>query len=156
MKKYYNIPDGFYVAQLLLPMLVIFSIIMFIIKKDNFPVVLLSVGFMLSIWLTVYYGKRFNYIIFDEDKFKIKVCFFKKNGEHPYDDVKKVVIEGLNVHCGLSNIFLHFEDKKDIVRFYSNKNLIIEVIRRFPDRISIEGNYVRHQIEKIKKEMDNK
>ena len=109
---------------------------------------------LLLLWLK--FLKKLNYIIFDEDKFKIKVCFFKKNGEHPYDDVKKVVIEGLNVHFGLSNIFLHFEDKKDIVRFYSNKKLIMEVIRRFPDRISIEGNYVRHQIEKIKKEMDNK
>ena len=154
MKKYYNIPYAFYVIQLIAPPVILEALIVGVINQYYEGFIIAIALVLLLLWLK--FLKKLNYIIFDEDKFKIKVCFFKKNGEHPYDDVKKVVIEGLNVHCGLSNIFLHFEDKKDIVRFYSNKKLIMEVIRRFPDRISIEGNYVRHQIEKIKKEMDNK
>ena len=154
MKKYYNIPYAFYVSRFLGVGSIVLNVICSFAYEKYIYLVFIPIILFISVY--IHFMKKINYIIFDEDKFKIKVCFFKKNGEHPYDDVKKVVIEGVNVHCGLSDIFLHFEDKKDIVRFYSNKKLIMEVIRRFPDRISIEGNYVRHQIEKIKKEMDNK
>ena len=153
MKKYYNIPYAFYVSRFLgVGSIVLNVICSFAYEKYIY---LVFIPIILFISVCFHFMKKINYIIFLEDKFKIKVCFFKKNGEHPYDDVKKVVIEGLNVHFGLSDIFLHFEDKKDIVRFYSTKKLIIEVIRRFPDRKSIEGDYLRHQIDKIKKEMAN-
>ena len=153
MKKYYNIPYAFYVSRFLGVGSIVLNVICSFAYEKYIYLVFIPIILFLSVCFP--FMKKINYIIFLEDKFKIKVCFFKKNGEHPYDDVKKVVIEGLNVHFGLSDIFLHFEDKKDIVRFYSTKKLIIEVIRRFPDRISIEGDYVRHQIDKIKKEMDN-
>ena len=154
MKKYYDIPYLFYVMRFLGVGLIVLNVICSFVHEKYIYLVFIPIILFISVYF--HFIIKINYIIFDEDKFKIKVCFFKKNGEHPYDDIKQVVIEGLNIHCGLSNIFLHFEDKKDIVRFNSTKNLIIEVIRRFPDRISIEGNHVRHQIDKIIKEMDNK